>query len=55
MLFAPFISAREVVAEKVGTFLGQMVSKMFDNQALISNVSCPVLFIHGYKDRVISY
>lgn len=53
ILVAAFASVREAAKSLVGTLLAQVLEERFPNLALIGNVSCPTLFIHGEKDSLV--
>ena len=50
---SPFKSLREVARDRVGHLLSFLLAERFSNIELIEKVRCPVLIIHGPKDRVI--
>ena len=54
MLFlcSPFTSIRELAKKHIGGMLGNMVSDYFRNIDHIKYVKCPVLFMHGLKDKI---
>ena len=54
LLISPFTSIKAVAANMFG-FLKLFVSERFVNGKYIQDVRCPVLFIHGYKDKMIPY
>ena len=53
-LISPFTSIKAVAGNMFG-FLKLFVSERFVNGQYIQDVKCPVLFIHGYKDKMIPY
>merc|ERR1712137_254477 len=53
ILVAAFASVREVIRGFVGTLIARAFVERFSNISLISNVSCPTLFIHGEKDNLV--
>jgi fermentation-respiration switch protein FrsA (DUF1100 family) len=53
-LISPFTSIKAVAGNMFG-FLKLFVSERFVNSKCIQDVKCPVLFIHGYKDKMIPY
>jgi hypothetical protein len=53
-LISPFTSIKAVAGNMFG-FLKLFVSERFVNGNYIQDVKCPVLFIHGYKDKMIPY
>lgn len=54
ILVAAFASVREAAKSLVGGLIAQVLDERFPNIALIGNVSCPTLFIHGEKDNLVS-
>lgn len=54
MLFSPFKSIKDVAKDKF-PYLSVFVRNKFSNKDLITSMKCPVLFIHGQEDDVISY
>ena len=55
ILFSAYKSVREAANSLVGSFLGGFVKERFNNIEAIQNVVCPVLFIHGKKDKMIPF
>merc|ERR1719384_658969 len=53
ILVAAFASIREAAKSLVGNIVAQVLDERFPNIALIGNVSCPTLIIHGEKDSLI--
>ncbi|CAE7358542.1 aho-3 [Symbiodinium natans] len=53
ILVAAFASVREAAKSLVGPFVANVLEERFPNIALIGNVSCPTLFIHGEKDSLV--
>lgn len=53
ILVAAFASVREAAKSLVGGLIAQILDERFPNIALIGNVSCPTLFIHGEKDNLV--
>eukprot|EP00405_Crypthecodinium_cohnii_P035481 CAMPEP_0206534212 /NCGR_PEP_ID=MMETSP0325_2-20121206/5416_1 /ASSEMBLY_ACC=CAM_ASM_000347 /TAXON_ID=2866 /ORGANISM="Crypthecodinium cohnii, Strain Seligo" /LENGTH=400 /DNA_ID=CAMNT_0054030983 /DNA_START=143 /DNA_END=1341 /DNA_ORIENTATION=- len=53
ILVAAFASVREAAKSLVGPLIAQILEERFPNIALIGNVSCPTLFIHGEKDNLV--
>jgi len=53
ILVAAFASIREAAKSLVGNIVAQILEERFPNIALIGNVSCPTLFIHGEKDSLV--
>merc|ERR1719414_2538288 len=54
ILVAAFASVREAAKSLVGGLLARVLEERFPNIALIGNVSCPTLIIHGEKDSLVS-
>lgn len=55
ILFSPYKSLKLAAKAMVGSFMGSFVNERFRNIDAIDNVSCPLLVIHGEKDKVIPY
>mmetsp|Transcript_69313 Transcript_69313/g.122706 ORF Transcript_69313/g.122706 Transcript_69313/m.122706 type:complete len:402 (-) Transcript_69313:40-1245(-) len=53
ILVAAFASVREAAKSLIGNFVTHVLDDRFPNIALIGNVSCPTLFIHGEKDSLV--
>lgn len=53
ILVAAFASVREAAKSLVGSVIAHVLEERFPNIALIGNVSCPTLFIHGEKDSLV--
>lgn len=53
ILVAAFASVREAAKTLVGNLVANILEERFPNIALIGNVSCPTLFIHGEKDSLV--
>jgi len=53
ILVAAFASVREAAKSLVGSLIAHVLGERFPNIALIGNVSCPTLFIHGEKDSLV--
>lgn len=53
-LISPFTSIKSVVGNMFG-FLKVLICERFRNVEYIEKVECPVLFVHGYKDKMIPY
>jgi hypothetical protein len=53
VLISPFTSIQSVVRNNYGHLLSRLVKDRFNNEERISNVNCPVLFIHGKEDELI--
>ena len=54
LLMSAYTSIRNVVRDYIGPF-GSLIGERFPNYERIKHVKCPVLFIHGYRDKLISY
>ncbi len=55
ILMSAFTSLRAVVKGFVGSLFQYMVAERFANKACMSRVKCPVFFMHGKKDNIVSY
>jgi len=55
ILFSSYMSVKQAAKSLVGGFLSTFVKERFKNIDAIRKVSCPVLFVHGKKDKVIPY
>mmetsp|Transcript_98086 Transcript_98086/g.184448 ORF Transcript_98086/g.184448 Transcript_98086/m.184448 type:complete len:411 (+) Transcript_98086:113-1345(+) len=53
ILVAAFASINEVIKSLAGSLVARAFTERFPNIQLISNVSCPTLFIHGEKDNLV--
>ena len=53
VLVSPFTSIQAVVRSNYGDLLARLVKERFNNEELIAQVACPVLFIHGREDEFI--
>lgn len=54
-LISPFTSIKDVVKFNYGALASSMLKERFCNRERISQVTSPVLFIHGREDKLISY
>jgi fermentation-respiration switch protein FrsA (DUF1100 family) len=54
ILMSAYTSIRNIVRDYIGVF-GSLIGERFPNHERIKQVKCPVLFIHGIKDKLISY
>ena len=54
ILFSPFLSLQKVISEKV-SFFSFIVNNKFSNDKWITEVQCPVLFLHGKKDKIVHF
>lgn len=52
---SPFTSIRDIVREQAGDLTQYAISDHFRNIDLIPQVRCPTFFVHGQKDRLISF
>jgi pimeloyl-ACP methyl ester carboxylesterase len=56
ILLSPYTSIRDIIAEWLpATWIAYACPTVFDNETAISQVTCPILFIHGKKDNVIPW
>ena len=55
VLMSPFTSIRGVVKDIAGRLAQYLIKERFNNLSNIKDVKCPVLFIHGKKDKLISF
>ncbi len=53
ILESPFQSIRDVAYDMVGSS-ASLAPNVFDNEAHVRTLTCPILFAHGLDDRVIS-
>ncbi|CAD8103176.1 unnamed protein product [Paramecium primaurelia] len=49
-----YTSLKEVAQSFIGSVLAKLIDQKFDNLKIISNVTCPMLVIHGQKDQFIT-
>ena len=54
ILMSAYTSIRNVARDYIGIF-GSLIGERFPNYERIKHVKCPVLFIHGIRDKLISY
>lgn len=54
LLFSPFQNLKKVVNEKL-SFFSFFVNNKFQNNKWITEVECPILFLHGKKDQIVHY
>lgn len=54
ILMSPFKSIKEVVKGLMGRMIKWLVAEWFDNLKHMEQVKCPVMFIHGLGDDLIS-
>jgi len=50
-----FLSIRKVAVSVAGRVASYFIRDRFDNEALITQVTCPTLLIHGRLDELIPY
>ena len=55
VLVSPFISIKDVVRENLTMAISWLVKKTFNNLKSMQNVSCPVLIVHGKRDKMINF
>ena len=56
VLISPYTSIKNVSKELLGRFIGNLLIKeRFSNIEKIQGVRCPVLFIHGKKDKLVPH
>lgn len=56
ILVSPYTSIKNVSKELVGNFIGGLLIKeRFSNINKINEVSCPILLIHGKKDKLVPH
>ena len=55
ILFAAYLSLRDIAKEIVGSVFAYGLSNRFLNKEAITKVKAPTIFIHGKKDNVINY
>lgn len=53
ILVSAFMSIKAAIETIAGPFVSMAFNERFPNAALIQNVQCPTLFIHGEKDALI--
>jgi fermentation-respiration switch protein FrsA (DUF1100 family) len=54
ILLSPFTSIKNLIQEKIGFLLSNVVSRSFwDNYEAMTRITCPTLFIHGQRDNLI--
>ena len=53
VLLSPFVSIRAVAKDYVGLVGQYLIKERFKNLQLISQITCPTVFIHGKKDTLI--
>ena len=55
MLISPYTSIKGLVKQYAGSFGSFFIKDHFNNLKNIKNVECPILIIHGEKDRIIPF
>jgi fermentation-respiration switch protein FrsA (DUF1100 family) len=56
ILVSPYTSIKNVSKELIGNFMGSLLIKeRFSNISKIHNVGCPILLIHGKKDKLVPH
>jgi len=55
VLMSPYTSIRSVVKDMTGILVSNLVAERFSNIDEIEKAECPCFFIHGKKDKVISW
>ena len=55
MLMSPFKSIREIAKDLVGRVLSYVIAERFRNIDIIKDVTCPILIIHGQKDKLVPF
>jgi len=55
VLISPFISIRSIAEKLVGSVFKFLISEKFENINYVSDITCPVLFIHGLLDELIPF
>jgi len=53
ILFAPFLSIREAVRDRVGTVIASLITEQFPNNSWAPQITSPTLIVHGLKDKII--
>ncbi len=54
IMMSAFTSLRAVVKGFVGPLLQYLIAERFTNKDYMSKVTCPVFFMHGKKDKIVS-
>ena len=54
-LVSPFTSIKDVTKYNYGQIASGFLKERFNNKEAIEKVKCPVLFIHGKEDKLISF
>ena len=53
ILQSPYTSIKNLIREKVGLLSYVIPGRSWDNLAVMKNIKCPILFIHGQDDTLI--
>jgi pimeloyl-ACP methyl ester carboxylesterase len=53
ILQSPFISINNLIQEKIGILSRLINSSFWDNYQAMKYITCPILFIHGQRDKLI--
>lgn len=54
-LISPFTSIKDVTKNNYGSIASGFLKERFNNREKIKDVKCPVLFVHGKEDSLITY
>jgi len=52
-LITPFTSIKDTVKDIYGGLAASLVKESFENKKWITEIKCPVLFIHGNEDKIV--
>ena len=55
ILMSPYTSIRNIVRNKVGSWVSWIVAEHFDNLKLMPKVTCPTFIVLGQKDTLIPF
>jgi len=55
ILISPYTSLKDVLGHRLGKFGYHLMKEKFANVEKINKTECPVLFIHGQKDKIIPH
>lgn len=55
ILISPFKSIKSVVKSAFGRFASFFIAERFKNIEILHEIKCPIFFIHGKKDRIVSF
>lgn len=53
ILISPILSIRKAASERIGTLGSYLLRDRFDNEALIQDLLCPLLLLHGDEDSIV--